>query len=352
MVATSARSSRSAARSPSSKPSTTCCRPRSGSRRSTPWGVCTAISKPANLFIAEAAGTRTLKVLDLGLVKESSTGLTSTGHSFGTPHYMSPEQIRESKSVDARSDIWALGVILFELLTRSLPFAPKAMATGEVFGAILHTDPVRLRSVRPELSAELQEVIDRCLRRNPDERFQDLGALARALGPFAGAASRERVDAVREALRLHDAVTTSEPEPVSAQPTVRAAEAPRRPDPPGPVAPSRGEPAPVAPVAPVPPRIEYSAVPAVSDTPPAVVSRRPTLVMVAGGMLAVGAAVVFAVIEILGARGIGLDDSDVSGDGRCDGDDPGRHLGFQRGARPGAIGVGAAPRADRFERVP
>ncbi|MGH7297531.1 MAG: serine/threonine-protein kinase, partial [Polyangiaceae bacterium] len=97
--------------------------------------------KPANLFLAEAAGTRVLKVLDLGLTTDpgrTGPGLTSTGHVFGTPHYMSPEQIKESKSVDPRSDVWALGVILYELLTAALPFGQGSESTGEVFGLILH----------------------------------------------------------------------------------------------------------------------------------------------------------------------------------------------------------------------
>jgi serine/threonine-protein kinase len=158
--------------------------------------------KPSNLFLADAAGTETLKVLDFGISKEGGNGqpLTSTGHMLGTAHYMSPEQIKESKTADARTDIWALGVIMHELLTSAFPFGDHADAQGEVFGLVLHTEPKKIRDTLPTLPEELEQIILRCLEREPDDRFRDVGSLAEALRPFALPASAPKIEAVRKAL--------------------------------------------------------------------------------------------------------------------------------------------------------
>jgi serine/threonine-protein kinase len=256
-------------------------------------GVVHRDLKPSNLFLAEAAGTRTIKVLDLGLSKESAAGLTTTGHSFGTPHYMSPEQIRESKSVDPRSDLWALGVILYELLTNTVPIGEACTATGEVFGQVLHTDPVPLRQRRPELPAALEAVIGKCLRRNPAERFTEIAEIAEALRPFAGTASVGRVDAVREALATRPDAE-EDPAVVGVQPTVVA-------DPvahPGTTASPKRAPAAAAPAAerrdPAPSEMVAVKPSAVSAYQASLESRRPsrawivvaTLVAVLGGVMA------------------------------------------------------------------
>ncbi|HEY6463464.1 MAG TPA: protein kinase, partial [Polyangiaceae bacterium] len=221
-------------------------------------GVVHRDLKPSNLFLADAAGTRTLKVLDLGLITDpgkGAQGLTSTGHVFGTPHYMSPEQIKESKSVDARSDVWALGVILYELLTGSLPFGQGAESTGEVFGLILHTEPLALREQRPALPAGIEAVVHRCLRRAPEERYPNLAELGAALVPFGGPIAGERVDGIRKALAAKPADPPRAPEhdlpsgaagDVSSAPTVQATPggpAPMRPPvvrTPAPALPARG----------------------------------------------------------------------------------------------------------------
>ena len=104
--------------------------------------------KPSNLFLTSRSdGAKIVKVLDFGISKasnasglnQSPSALTSTKAMLGSPLYMSPEQLRSSKSVDQRADIWAIGVILFELLTLSLPFMGDNL--GELFAAILETDP-------------------------------------------------------------------------------------------------------------------------------------------------------------------------------------------------------------------
>jgi eukaryotic-like serine/threonine-protein kinase len=149
--------------------------------------------KPANLFLtARSDGRPVVKVLDFGISK--STGgnhdgalpdglLTSTGTMLGSPLYMSPEQIRARKDVDARTDIWSLGVILYELLAGRQPFRAPTLAAAAVTIAV--ESPVRLSQVRPELPTGLEAVVLRCLEKEPAARFQTIEALAAALRPLA-----------------------------------------------------------------------------------------------------------------------------------------------------------------------
>jgi serine/threonine-protein kinase len=155
--------------------------------------------KPDNLFVATSAGGRpTLKILDFGISKMSAKRadgdreLTEAGDKFGTPVYMSPEQLLASATVDSRADIWATGVVFYELLTGKLPFDGDSIP--ELCTAILTKDPVPLVEARPLLPAGLQLVIDRCIQKDPAKRFQNVGELAQELAPFAGAAGHERID--------------------------------------------------------------------------------------------------------------------------------------------------------------
>lgn len=150
--------------------------------------------KPSNLFLAKRKdGTVVVKVLDFGISKAqgssalaaSPSALTSTKAMLGSPLYMSPEQLRSSKSVDHRADIWALGIILYELITGHLPFMGDNL--GELFAAILETDPAPLRSRVEGVPPGLEEVVLRCLQRKPEHRFQSAAELAHALAPFANA---------------------------------------------------------------------------------------------------------------------------------------------------------------------
>ncbi|MBX3212610.1 MAG: protein kinase [Labilithrix sp.] len=153
--------------------------------------------KPQNLFLTQRPdGSPCVKVLDFGISKavdEGPQNLTSTDTVMGTPLYMSPEQVRSLKNVDARADIWALGSILFELLTLSPIFhAPSASA---LCAMIAMDPPTPLRARRPQAPAELEAVILRCLHKDPAGRFQDVAALADALVPFAS--ERGRLSAMR-----------------------------------------------------------------------------------------------------------------------------------------------------------
>lgn len=138
--------------------------------------------KPGNLFLARRPdGTEIVKLVDFGIVRFADAAgdrLTATGELLGSPAYMSPEQVR-GFGVDARADVWAMGVTFYELATGTLPFDGR---TGtDVFGAILDDAPApRLPAHVPPAFAD---VVARCLSKDPSHRFADGEALYRALTP-------------------------------------------------------------------------------------------------------------------------------------------------------------------------
>jgi serine/threonine protein kinase len=143
--------------------------------------------KPSNLFLTTDPGGATLvKVLDFGISKVLDAGrpeLTATLSALGTAPYMSPEQIRSSRRVDQRADLWSLGVILYEMLTGRLPFQGKtAMVVGN---EILSRSHLPIEELRPEVPSGLVAVVNRCLLKDRQHRFASVGELAAALGPFA-----------------------------------------------------------------------------------------------------------------------------------------------------------------------
>jgi eukaryotic-like serine/threonine-protein kinase len=140
--------------------------------------------KPANLFLTHLPdGKSCLKVLDFGVSKhldgEEADRLTRTNTVLGTPHYMAPEQMRSADTADARSDIWALGAVLFHLLAGRAPFESDSLT--DLYAQVLRDPPVPLRSARPDAPLELDAVIARCLEKEPAQRFQSVDALAHAL---------------------------------------------------------------------------------------------------------------------------------------------------------------------------
>jgi serine/threonine protein kinase len=148
-------------------------------------GVIHRDLKPENLFLtAEADGGERLKILDFGIARsiEREAYLTLEGEGVGSPGYMSPEQLRDASNVDARSDIWALGVVMYELFSGTPPFHAKSSL--ELCAQVLN-DPIEpLGVVRPDLPAELTASVDRCLQRDPAKRFSNVLELAQALAPF------------------------------------------------------------------------------------------------------------------------------------------------------------------------
>jgi serine/threonine-protein kinase len=151
--------------------------------------------KPANLFLARRPdGSRRVKVLDFGISKMTTTAASAMGtknhrrytkatRSLGTPAYMPPEQITDSASVDPRADIWALGAILYELVTGQMAFAGDTVK--EVLDRVLTEEPCPVERLRPDVPRALAAVISRALSRDRNERWQSAATFARALAPFA-----------------------------------------------------------------------------------------------------------------------------------------------------------------------
>ncbi|WP_437877315.1 serine/threonine-protein kinase [Sorangium sp. So ce513] len=152
--------------------------------------------KPANLFLTtRPGGAKLIKVLDFGISKELRDGgvaLTRTWEMLGSPVYMPPEQMRSSRSVDARSDIWALGAILYRLLTGQPPFEAPALA--ELMLLVATAEPVPPSALRSDLPPGLERVILHCLQKDPAHRPQTVAELAFALVPFASAGGQERAE--------------------------------------------------------------------------------------------------------------------------------------------------------------
>ncbi len=178
--------------------------------------------KPSNLFLTQRAdGSPVVKVLDFGISKVriegvEETKLTATQTLLGSPTYMSPEQVRRADSVDARSDIWTLGVILFELLTDSLPFVAESHMS--VLAAVV-SDPIPdVKEMIPWVDPGLAEVVQRCLVRDPNERIQDLGQLARELAPYAPPGALSSIDRITNVLARSDSDVT--PQGLSRRPEI------------------------------------------------------------------------------------------------------------------------------------
>ncbi|HXE74719.1 MAG TPA: protein kinase [Candidatus Xenobia bacterium] len=144
--------------------------------------------KPGNII---ALHDGTVKVVDFGIVRLTSTSMTSTGMVIGTVGYMSPEQIH-GEHVDARSDLFSVGVVMYELLTYKKPFAGPNVTS--VLLKIINEEPPAVHEVVPEVSPALSEIVHRCLRKKPDERFQSLEEVVIELEPLARTLQREMVE--------------------------------------------------------------------------------------------------------------------------------------------------------------
>jgi serine/threonine-protein kinase len=191
--------------------------------------------KPANLFITRKSdGTNLVKILDFGISKAlmvegqaNAVPITATQGVMGSPHYMSPEQVRKPKTVDTRSDIWSLGVILHEFLTGTPPFASETPMA--ILAAVVSDEPPEIRSTRFDVPDSLQTVVSTCLAKEPSRRYADVVELALALKPFApgsGDAAFNRISAI---LRTAKDRSASVPKPLmwpSSAPTLESGNAP------------------------------------------------------------------------------------------------------------------------------
>ncbi|HEX2692324.1 MAG TPA: serine/threonine-protein kinase, partial [Kofleriaceae bacterium] len=151
--------------------------------------------KPANFFLTRGAdGAPLLKVLDFGISKAPTAGsnLTATQSVMGTPAYMSPEQMRSSRDVDHRSDIWSLGVVLYELLQGAQPFSTDTFSS-----MVLKVVNDPLPPLTVQLPGDLAAIVYRCLEKDPARRFQNVAELAHALAPYAQSETQASISVQR-----------------------------------------------------------------------------------------------------------------------------------------------------------
>jgi serine/threonine-protein kinase len=145
--------------------------------------------KPENLFVTDAGdGSDLIKVLDFGIakLKVADAGVaTGTGATFGTAYYMSPEQARGAGEVDPRTDVWSMGVVLYEMLAGRKPFLGEQFL--EVIHQILSFEPPPLATLRPDLPPRLVAVVESAMKKDLGQRLPSVVALAEALAPFVGA---------------------------------------------------------------------------------------------------------------------------------------------------------------------
>jgi serine/threonine-protein kinase len=181
--------------------------------------------KPSNLFVASRAdGTPSVKVLDFGISKitgmgasGADLGMTKTTTIMGSPLYMSPEQMASSRDVDARTDIWALGAILFELLTGRVPF--QADTITQLCAMILQQRAEPLRNFRPDAPEGLQMVISRCLEKDRNQRYANVADFANALAPFAPRRARLSIERVSRVVQAAGLSVTTRPGDEAAPPS-------------------------------------------------------------------------------------------------------------------------------------
>ncbi len=164
--------------------------------------------KPANILVRESDNA--MKIADFGVAKISTSTLTQSGTSIGSPAYMSPEQIR-GKSIDGRSDLFSLAIILYELLCGERPFTGGDQTA--LLYSVVHETPIPITRRTPGLPAGLDSFFETALAKDPDDRYQDGHAFRRAFEEACTQASSIDVEST-----VHDAAGRIEAEPMAARP--------------------------------------------------------------------------------------------------------------------------------------
>lgn len=196
-----------------------------GLARAHEMGIVHRDIKPGNLFIAgdEQSDECTVKVLDFGIAKltqdqtQDREELTQTGSVLGSPHYMSPEQAQGLKSIDARSDIWSLGIVLYKMLCGKAPHADLD-ALGQIILAICSKPATPVQVLAPWVPPGLAQIVARCLQIEPGDRYANALELEAALAQFLGPDRRLYADdlrAVNDADRMYVAPSVLDVDPGS-----------------------------------------------------------------------------------------------------------------------------------------
>lgn len=151
--------------------------------------------KPGNLFLTRSVGEEVIKLLDFGIAKFHNPNAAGDSHrltdqytALGTPPYMPPEQIADAGNVDARADIWSLGVTLFRLITGATPFLGET--TTDLWLSIIREPPLHLEELQDDIPPGLDAVVQRCLRKPREERYRSVTELHQALALFARPCAR------------------------------------------------------------------------------------------------------------------------------------------------------------------
>jgi serine/threonine-protein kinase len=194
--------------------------------------------KPANLFVTRRAdGSPNVKLLDFGISKFTvhpddprlDPSMTSTTMVMGSPGYMSPEQMKSTRDVDERADIWALGTVLYEVLTGRPAFVAETMAA--LIAVILSEYPTLPSALRDDVPIALERALLRCLEKKPEDRFANVGELAQVLAEYAperAVTSLQRIGATLGDASLPVVSVRSAPMRAADEPNDSRADAPRK----------------------------------------------------------------------------------------------------------------------------
>lgn len=158
--------------------------------------------KPSNLFVIEGTdGRPKIKLLDFGISKltgalaeQAGMDLTHTSAIMGSPLYMSPEQMASTRDIDARTDVWGLGVIFYQLVTGKRPFRGKTVTAVTI--SVTNDTPKTPSTLRPDIPEELDDIILKCLEKDPDQRYASVAELANDLVLLAPPYARALIDKI------------------------------------------------------------------------------------------------------------------------------------------------------------